>query len=150
MTGQYLEVTVTPDILLETIEFGIDPADPDSTPMTFSIGVTVAMILTEVSLTLFIIPHDKVHPDTEAKADTTTAGTHHTTNPHHTGVSLEITVGPEHDQTNTTTNLHPHHLQGQDQQTNTLGIEGTNKLQLMTHHWNIIAQMNMTVIWRMI
>ena len=43
----------------------------------------------------FADPHAAAHHATEAQAHTTTAMTHHTTDPHHAGVSPEITVDPE-------------------------------------------------------
>ena len=54
------------------------------------------MILTEVTLDPFIGPHTVAHCATEAQVHTATAETHHTADPHHAGVSPEMTVDPEH------------------------------------------------------
>ena len=59
-------------------------------------GVTVAVTFTEVTLDPFTDPHATAHHATEARACTTTAKTHHTTNPHHTGASPEMTVDLGH------------------------------------------------------
>ena len=54
------------------------------------------MTLAEVTLNLFTDPHIAAHHATEAQAHTTTAETHHTADPHHAGVSPEMTVDPGH------------------------------------------------------
>ena len=88
---------------------------------------------------------------TGAQAHTATAMTHHIADPHHAEISPKMTVDPEHlNPTSTTTNLHKDHLPVHNQHPGSLGIEGTNRLQLMIHPQNIIALMNRTVIQRMI
>ena len=151
MTGQHLKVIVTPDILSEAIEISIGPADPNPTPMVSTIGVAATMILTEVSLDLFINPHVTVHHTTEAQAGTITTEIHHITNLRHVGASPGMTTGPEHvHPTNTITNLQAQHLSVHSQHTTDLKMGNSNRLQLMTHHQNIIALMNKTVIQRMV
>ena len=62
-----------------------------------------------------------------------------------------MTVDPEHiDPAGNIINLHKDHLPIHTQHPGSLRIEGTNRLQLMIHPQNIIAQMNRTVIQRMI
>ena len=74
------------------------------------------MTLTEVTLDLFTNPHTAAHHATEAQAHTITAKTHHTTDPHHAGVSLEITVDPGHAHpANTITKPQKDHLPGSHQ-----------------------------------
>ena len=77
--------------------------------------------------------------------------THHIADPHHADISPEMTVDPECiNPTGNTTNPHKDHLPVHTQHPGSLRIEGTNRLQLMIHPQNIIAQMNRTVIQRMI
>ena len=62
-----------------------------------------------------------------------------------------MTVDPEHiNPTGNTTNPHKDLLPVHNQHPGSPRIEGTNRLQLMIHPQNIIAQMNRTVIQRMI
>ena len=105
MTDQHLRVITTPGITTVTIGIGTGPIDLNLTPITLDTGVKVTVILTKVTLDPFTSPHAVAHHTTEAQAHTATARTHHTTYPHHTGVSPEMTVDPEHaNPTNTTTN----------------------------------------------
>ena len=77
--------------------------------------------------------------------------THHIADPHHADISPEKTVDPEHiDPAGNIINLHKDHLPVHSQCPGSLRIESTNRLQLMIHPQNTIAQMNRTVIQRMI
>ena len=96
MIHQHLRVIITPGITTMTIGIGTGSADLDLTPIILDIGVTVTVTLTEVALDPFTNPHTTAHHATEAQAHTTTAETHHTADPHHTGVSPEITADLEH------------------------------------------------------
>ena len=96
MLDQHLRVIITPGITTVTIGIGTGPADLVLTPIILDIGATVAVTLTEVSLDPFTDPHTTAHHTTEARAHTATAKTYHTADPHHAGVSPEMTVDPEH------------------------------------------------------
>ena len=151
MTDQHLGVIITPGITTMTIGIGTDSVDLNPTHITLDIGVTVAMICTEVFLDPFTSPRIVAHHVTEAQAHTATAKTHHTTDPHHAEISTEMTVDLGHtNQTNNITKPHKNHLPVHNQHPGTPRIEGTNRLQLMTHPQNIIALLNRTVIQRMI
>ena len=151
MIDQHLRVIITPGITTMTIGIGTGSVDPDLAPIILDIGVTVTVILTEVTLDTFTGPHAVPHCATEAQAHTATAETHHTTDPHHKGVSPEMTVDPEHENpANTITKHQKDHLPVHIQCHGSPRIGSTNRLQLMTHPQNIIALMNRTVIQRMI
>ena len=151
MTDQHLRIIASPGVPTVTIETGTDSADLDLTHITPDTGVTVIVILAEAILDHFTDLHTLVLLVTGAPAHTTTAVTHHITDPHHAEISPEITVDPEHiNPTGTTTNLHKYHLPVHNQHPGSPRIEGTNRLQLMTHPQNIIAWMNRIVIQRMI
>ena len=93
---QHVRVIIAPGITTMTMEIGTCLADLDLTPIILDIGVTVAVTLTEVALDPFTNPDATAHHATKALAHTTTTETHHTTDPHHAGVSPEMTVDPEH------------------------------------------------------
>ena len=151
MIDQLLKVIITPGITTMTIGIGTGSVDLDLTHITLNIGVTVAVILAEVTLGPFTGPHAIAHCATGAHAHTTTAKTHHTAYPHHVGFSPEMTVDPEHtNPTNTITKPHKNHLPFHNQHHGSPRIGSINRLQLMTHPRNIIAWMNRTVIQRMI
>ena len=151
MTDQHLGIITTPGITTMTIGIGTYSVDLNLTHITLDIGVTVTVILAETALDPFTGPHTVAHHATEAPAHTTTAEIHHIADPHHAGISPQMTVDPEHIKpTNTITNPHKDHLPCPSQHPGSPRIEGTNRLQLMTHPQNIIALMNRTVIQRMI
>ena len=151
MIGQLFRVITTPGITTVTIGIGTDSVDLNLTPIILDIGVTVAMILAEVTLDPFTSPHAIAHCATEALAHTATAKTYHTTDPHHAEISPEMTVDPEHAKpTNTITKPHKDLLPAQIQHPGNPKIGSTNRLQLMTHPQSIIALMNKTVTQRMI
>ena len=151
MTDQHLGIIATPGVPTVTIETGTDSVDPSLTHITPDKGVTVAVILTEAILDHFTSPHTIALCATGAQVHTTTAMTHHITDPHHTEISLEMTVDPEHiNPTGTTIDLHKDHLPVHNQHPGSPRIIGTNRLQLMIHPQNTIALMNRTVIQRII
>ena len=151
MTDQHLKIIATPGVPTMTIGTGTDSVDLNLTHITLDIGVTVAVILTEVIPDHFTNHHAIALHATGAQAHTTTAKTHHITDPHHAGTSPEMTVDPEHiNPTSTITNQHKDHLPVHNQHPGSLRIEGTNRSQLMIHPRNIIALMIRTVIQRMI
>ena len=152
MTDQHLGVITTPGITNVTIGIGTDSVDLDLTPITLDIGVTVTVILAEVTLDPFTDPCIVAHYATEAQAHTATAETHHTTDPHHAGISPEMTVDPEHAQFQQTPlqNLTETIFQFTSNTLEAQQIGSTNRLQLITHPHSIIALMNRTVIQRMI
>ena len=151
MIDQHLRVTIIPGITTMTIEIGTGSADLNLTPIVLDIGVTVTVTLAEVTLDPFINPHATAHHTTEAQAHTTTAKTHHTIDPHHAGVSPEMTLDPEHAHpANTITKPPKNHLPVHIKHPGSPKTESTNKSQLMTCPQSTIALMNRTVIQRMI
>ena len=150
-TDQHLRIIPIPGITTVTTGIATDSVDLDPTHIILDIGATVTMILAEVTLDPLTNPSIIAHHATEAQAHTATAETHHTADPHHTEISPEMTVDLGHTTpTNTLTKPHKDHLLVHNQHPGNLRIEGTNRLQLMTHHQNIIALMNRTAIQRMI
>ena len=76
---------------------------------------------------------------------------HNTTDPHHAGVSPEMTVDPEHAQTaNTITKPQKDHLPVHIKHPGSPKTGSTNKSQLKTCPQSTIALMNRTLIQRMI
>ena len=143
MTHQHLRIIATPGIPTMTIETGTDSVDLALAHITPDLGVTVIVILTEAILDHFINLHAIAPCITGVPAHTSTTMIHH--------ISPEMTVDPEHiDPTGNIINPHIDHLPVHSQHPGSLRIEGTNRLQMMIHPQNIIAQMNRTVIQRMI
>ena len=129
MTDQHLGVITTPGITTVTIGIGIDSVDLNPTHITPDIGLTVAVILAEVSLDPFTSPCTVVHHATEAQAHTTTTETHHTTDPHHAEISREMTVDLGHTNTSyTITKPHKDHLPVHNQHSGSPRIGSTNRL----------------------
>ena len=142
---------ITPGITTVTIGIGTGSADLDLAPIILDIGVTVTVTLTEVTLDPFTNPHATAHHATEAQAHTATTKTHHTADPHHAGVSPEMTADPEHTHpANTITKPQKDHLPVHIQHPESPKTGSTNRLQLMTCPQSTIALMNRTVIQRMI
>ena len=106
MTGQHLRVIMTPGITTMTLGIGTGLVDLNLTPITLDIGVTVIVISTKVALDPFTSPHTITHHTTEAQGHTVTVETHHTTDPHYTEISPEMTVDPE--QANPTNTITKH------------------------------------------
>ena len=134
-----------------TIKIGTGSADLDLTPIILDIGVTVTVTFTEVALDPFTDPHTTAHHATEAQAHTITNETCHTTDPHHAGVSPEITVDLGHTHpANTITKHQQDNLPAQIKHPGKPRTGNTSKSPLMTHPQNIIALMKRTVTQRMI
>ena len=151
MTDQHLRIIATPGTPTMTIETGTDSVNLNLTHITPDIRVTVIVILAEAVLDHFISLHAIAPCITGAPAHTATAKTQHIADPPHADISPEMTVDPEHiNPTGNTANPHKDHLLVHSQHPGSPRIEGTNRLQLMVHPQNIIAQMNRTVIQRMI
>ena len=151
MIDPHLGVTIAIGITTVTIEIGTGSADLDLAPIILDIGVTVTVTPTEVALDLFTNPHASAHHATEAQAHTVTNETCHTADPHHAGASPEITVDPGHAHpANTITKTPEDHLPAQIKHPGRPRIGNTSKSPLMTNPQNTIAQMNRTVIQRMI
>ena len=150
VTGQHLR-TATPGILTMTIEPSTDSANLDLAHITPDIGVTVIVIPAEAILDHFIDLHAIAPCITEVPAHTAITVTHHIADPHHADISPKKTVDPEHiDPAGNIINPHKDYLPVHSQCPGSLRIEGTNRSQLTIHPQNIIAQMNRTVIQRMI
>ena len=151
VTDQCLGVIITPCITTVTIGIGTDSVDLNPTHITLDIGVTVTMILTEVTLDPFTSPCIIAHHATEAQAHTATAQTHHTADPHHAEISPEMTVDPGHtNPTNNITKPHKNHLPVHNQLPGSPRIGSSSRLQFMTNPQNITSLMNRTVIQRMV
>ena len=96
MIYAHLGITIMIGITTVPIEIGTGSEDLNLTPIIPDIRVTVAVTLAEVILDPFTDLHTTAHHATEAQAHTITNETLHTADPHHTGVSSEITVDPGH------------------------------------------------------
>ena len=148
---QHLRVTITIGITTLTIEIGTGSTDLNLAPTILDIGVTVAVTLTEVTLDPFTNPHTTAHHATEAQAHTITDETCDTADPHHAGVSPEITVAPGHAHpANTITKPQKDHLSAQIKHPGIPRTGNTSKSPLMTCPQSTIALMNRTAIQRMI
>ena len=150
-SGIHLGVTIMIGITTMTIKIGTGSADLNLTLKILDIGVTVAVTLAEITLDPFTDPHTSPHHATEAWAHPITNGTHHTADPHHAGVSPEITVDPWHvHPTNTITKHQQDHLPALIKHPGKPRTGNTSKSPLMTHPPNTIALMNRTATQRMI
>ena len=151
MIDPHLRITIAIGITTMTIEIGTGSADLNLAPIIPDIGVTVAVTLIEVTLDPFTDPHATAHHATEAQAHIVTDETLHTTDPHHAGVSPEITVDPGHTHpTNTITKHQQDHLPAPIKHPGKPRTGNTSKSPLMTHPQNTIALMNRTATQRMI
>ena len=146
----HLGVTIMIDITTATIKIGTGSADLNLAPIILDIAVRVAVTLTEIALDPFTDPHSAAHHASEAQEHTITTKTCHT-DPHHAGVSLEITVDPGHAHpTNTITKPQEDHLPAHIKHPGRPRSGNTSKSLLMTHPQNTIALMNRTAIQRLI
>ena len=87
----HLRITIAIGITTMTIEMGTGSADLNLTPIILDKGAIVT-----ATLDPFTNPHTAAHHATEAQAHTITNETLLTADPHHAGVSPEITVDPGH------------------------------------------------------
>ena len=147
----HLGITITIGITTVANDIGTGSADLDLAPIIPDIGVTVAVTLTEVPLDPFTNPQTTTHHATEAQANTITNETLHTADPHHAGVSPEITVDPGHTHpTNTITKHQQDHLPALIKQPGKPKIGNTSKSPLMIFPQHTIALMNRSVTQMMI
>ena len=153
VTDHHLGIIATPGIPTVVIEIDTGLIVLAPTHITLDTGVAVARTPTEVTPDHFIAPYIVALHTIGAQAHTATAMTHHIADHHHAEISPKMTVDPNLNHTNlasTTTNPHKGHLPVHSQHPGNPRIEGTNRLQLMTHPQSITALMNKTVIQRMI
>ena len=128
----------------------LDSVTLDPNPITTAIGVVAAMTLVGVdpdhSTDLPIATSHVI----EAPVPTAAIMTHPTADLPLTGIPPEMTADLDIDLENNTTNwpedLHPLHTL----HPGNLRTGNINRSQLMTHHWNTIAQMTMTATLMMI
>ena len=147
----HLRITTAIGITTMTIKIGTGSADLDPTPIIPDIGVTVAVTLAEVALDPITNPHTAAHHATEAQAHTLTNETLHTADPHHAGISPEITVDLGHTHpANTITKHQQDHLPALIEQHGKPQRGNKSKSPLMTHPPNSIALMNGPATQRMI
>ena len=139
----HLRLSIVIAIITMTIEIGTGSADLDLTPIIPDIGATVAVTLAEATLDPFTDPHTTAHHATEALAHTVTDKTLHTADPHHAGVSPEITVDPGHmHPKNTITTHQKDQLPALIEHPGKPRTGNTSKLPLMTCPQNTVALMN--------
>ena len=151
MIDPHLAITVAIGIATMTIKIGTGSADLDPIPIIPDIGVTVAVTLAEVTLDHITNPHTTAHHATEAQAHTVTDGTPHTADPHHAGVSPEITVDLGHTHhANTITKHQQDHLSALIEQPGKPKTGNTSRSPLMTNPQNTIALMNRPATQKMI
>ena len=144
------DVTATPDAHAMNAGIDLDSVALDLDPITTAIEVVVTRNLIEVTPDHSTdLPIATSHV-TEAPVPTATVAIHPTADPRLTGTLSEMTadldIGPGNIITNQTEDLHPLH----GHHPGNTRTKDTNKSQLMTHHWNTIAQMTMTVTLMMI
>ena len=109
------------------------------------------MTLAEVALDPITDPHTTAHHATEAQAHTITNKTLHTTDHHHAGVSLEITVDIGHICPTNTITKHQHScLPALIEQPGKPKTGNTGKSPLMTCSLNTTTLMNRPVTQRTI
>ena len=91
-----LAMTIKAGTVAMTIEIDIDLAGQDPILTVTDTGVTVKVTHKGVAPGHTTDPHTTPHPATETQADTAIDETPHTEDPHHTEVSPEIAVDPDH------------------------------------------------------
>ena len=139
----HLGITIKIGTITMAIKTGISLAGPDPIHAVTDTGVTVTMTHEEVVLGPITDPHAAAHHITEAQAHTTTNGTPHTADPHHTEVFPGITVDPDHvHHTSTTTNHQQDHLTVPTEQPGKPKTGNISRSPLMIHHLSTIALMS--------
>ena len=150
MIDPHLGIITTPSVPTVIIEIGTGSIVPNPTHTTLDTGVTAIMTPVGVTPDHFIDLHI-IALHAAAQAHTTTAMTHHTTDPHPVEISPEMTAGPNH--TNYTSNIINQHkdlLQVHKQCLGKIRTEDTKRSQLMILPQNTIVQMSKIVTPRMI
>ena len=143
--GLPLDIIATPATHAMNTGTDLDLVTLNLNPVITAIGTVAAMTLIEVTPDHFTdLPIATSHM-TEAPVPTAAIMIHPTADPLLTGtlpgMTADPNISPGNISTNHTKDLHPlhRHCPGNAR------TEDTNKSQLMTHHWNTIAQMTMTV-----
>ena len=148
--GLLQDITATPDVHTMNTGTDLDSVTLDPNPITTAIGVVATMTLIGVDP-----DHSTDFPITtfhviEAPVPTTAIATHPTTDLPLTGIppktTADLDIDPENNTTNQPEDLHPLHTL----HPGNLRTGNINRSQSMTHHWNTIAQMTMTVTPMMI
>ena len=141
-------LTITMEIGTITVIIGTDIglASRDPIPAVIDTGSTVK-VTHEGVIPGPVTDHTPQHiMPQKTQVHTATDETLHTVDPHHTKVSLEIAVDPDHvHHTNTTTRHHQIHLTAPTKQPGRTKTRNINKSPLMTHHSNTTALMNKQV-----
>ena len=151
MIDLHLGIIATPDIPTMIIEIGTGSVVLNPAHATLDTGVTAIMTPTGVTPDLFIDLHVIAPHATDSQAHTTTAMTHHITDPHHVEISPKMTAGPNHTTpASNIINQHKDLLQVHKQHLGKIRTEGTNRSQLMIPSQNTIVQMSRIVTLRMI
>ena len=151
VTDLHLGIIATPGIPTVIVGTDTDSVILNPTHITFDTEVIVTMTPTEVTPGHFTDPPVMFFYTTRAQTHIATTAIHHITDPHHAGISPEMTVDPECiNPPSTTTNLHKNHLPVHSQHPGSLRRESTSRLQSMIHLQSITALMSKTVIQRMI
>ena len=151
VTDPHLGIIATPGIPTEIIEIDTGSVIPDPAHTTLDTGVTAIMTPAGATPDYFIDLHIIALHTTEAQAHTTTAVTHHITDPHPIEISPKMTADPDHtNPASNITNQHKDLLQVHKQHLGKIRTEGTNRSQLMILPQNTIVQMSRIVTLRMI
>ena len=128
MIEPHLDIIATPSIPTVIIEIGTGSVVPNPTHTTLDTGVTATMTPTGVTPDHFIDLHIVALHATEAQVHTTTAMTHHITDPHPIEISHEMTADPDYtNPASNITNQHKDLLQAHKQHLGKIRTEGTNR-----------------------
>ena len=147
MIDPYLDIIATPGIPTMIIEIGTGSAIPDPAHTTLDTGVTATMTPAGVTPDHFIDLHIVALHVTEAQVHTTTAMTHHITDPHPIEISPKMTADPDY--TNPASNITNQHralLQVHKQHLGKIRTEGPNRSRLTILPQNTIVQMSRRTI----
>ena len=151
MIDLHLGIIATPGIPTMIIEIDTGSVIPNPTHTTLDAGVTAIMTPTGATPDHFIDLHVIAFCTTEAQAHTTTAVTHHITDPHPIEISPKMTADPNHkNPTSNITNQHKDLLQVHNQHLGKIRTEGTDRSQLTILPQNTIVQVIRIVTPRMI
>ena len=147
----HLVIGIETGIFAVSIRTGIDLTGQDPTLAVTDTGVTVQVTHEGVTPGHATDPHTTACHAIETQADIAIDETPHTEEPHHTEVSPEITVDPDHvHHAETITQHHLDWLTAPTEQPGKTRIRTINKSPLMIHHLSITALMNIQQIPMMI
>ena len=147
MIGPLLGIIATPDILTMITKISTGSVVPNPTHITMDIGVSAQGAAPGHSTDL---PNVATYI-TEAQVHTATTVTCHTPDLHPIEFFPEMTADLDHSNpTNNITNQHKDLLQAHKQHFGKIKTDDTNRLQLMIHPQNTIAQIIRIVTLRMI